>query len=410
MRIVGSCLLFCISIHHYLYSQPTIQPIPSTYYSTAEGLIGANLKQALHDIIDNHTIIWYSQTDEAFQNTEADYNTSGNVILLYSRDSAPRVNFEGIAGNPNGTYVWNREHQWPRSRGIFNDDGADNSDLFNLRPCYKSINSARGNLYFDESDSSDPGYVSSYNLASEASSDTNSWEPPDEIKGEVARSMFYMAVRYDGSDFQTQDLEIVENPVHQFSSSLPPEMGRLSMFLEWHRNYPVSDRERIRNQVIYNSYQGNRNPFIDYPDLVDAVFTSDECLTIGTWRIMHFTFAELLDPLISGNDADPDGDGICNIKEFAFNMDPRVATTDGLPSLIYKPTGLSWQYRQIKEANKSHISYQLLGSLNLQQWVSINIQNLNIIVTDEGYTEWVDVDVTTYMDTYDAYFFEVKVD
>ena len=177
-----------------------VEPIPLAYYASAEGKTGVDLKNALHSIIDDHTIVSYSQVDEAFESLDVDTQNEQNLILVYSWVSKPFTDFPDI---------WNREHLWPRSRGV-DDTGADTSDLFNLRPSYASINGSRGNLVFDNSNPAEGGYQApgSFGLAPEASSDANSWEPPDGVKGAIARAMFYMAVRYDGSDPSTKDLEL----------------------------------------------------------------------------------------------------------------------------------------------------------------------------------------------------------
>lgn len=240
-------------------AQTTIEPVPENFYSTAEGKTGSDLADALHDIIDGHTFISYSQTDEAFLITDQDPSIGTNAILIYSRVSVPFTTSTGI---------YNREHLWPRSRGI-SDSGPDNSDLFNLRPSFVSTNSDRGNLIFDKSDVSDSGYrpPGSFSLAPLVSSDSDSWEPPDEVKGAIARSMFYMAVRYDGSDGATTDLTLTNNL--QLSST---ELGALDTLLAWHQQFPVTDRERLRNQIIFNNFQGNRNPFIDFPEFADMIY------------------------------------------------------------------------------------------------------------------------------------------
>ena len=79
-------------------------------------------------------------------------------------------------------------------------------------------------------------------------------------------------------------------------------MAILDTLLKWHRQHPVTDSERLRNQRIFKEFQGNRNPFVDCPEFVDAVFTSDQFITEGSWKVQHFTLAELGDPSVSGMD------------------------------------------------------------------------------------------------------------
>jgi hypothetical protein len=88
------------------------------------------------------------------------------------------------------------------------------------------------------------------------------------VKGDIARSQFYMAVRYEGGAGEP-DLELVENTV--LISSSAAYMGRLSTLIQWHKLDPVDAAERQRNDGVYG-YQGNRNPFVDHPDWVQTVF------------------------------------------------------------------------------------------------------------------------------------------
>ena len=100
-----------------------------------------------------------------------------------------------------------------------------------------------------------------------------SFEPRDEVKGDVARMIFYMMVRY----YIELELEIIDNPMDLFSgaqeaiNSNMPIYGDLEDLLQWHVDDPVSQKEIDRNIAIYR-YQGNRNPFIDYEHFVDLIF------------------------------------------------------------------------------------------------------------------------------------------
>src|SRR5262249_10321340 len=128
---------------------------PPGYYASAQGQSGAALRLALHNIIKGHTSVPYSSsgpdTVDALKVLDEDPSDTNNVILIYSRRSDPKTNF-----NVN-TIGWNREHLWPNSYGIDGHMPAY-SDLFNLRPEDEMVNSARGNKYYDLSDTNDPGY------------------------------------------------------------------------------------------------------------------------------------------------------------------------------------------------------------------------------------------------------------
>ena len=236
--------------------EPTPTPNPSTgaYYDAAIGKTGAALKSALHNIIDDHTEISYSNVWTALRETDEDPNNSNNVILLYTGRSQSKFT---NGGNVND---WNREHVWAKSHGDFGTSMGAGTDLHHLRPTDVSVNGTRSNLDFDNGG----------NEHSEASGnyyDSDSWEPRDSVKGDVARMLFYMAVRYEGDSGEV-DLEL-NNKVNNGTA---PYHGKLSVLLQWHKQDPVDNFERTRNEIIYTDYQHNRNPFIDHHEWASAIW------------------------------------------------------------------------------------------------------------------------------------------
>ncbi|TGB02908.1 endonuclease [Halobacillus salinus] len=225
----------------------------SGYYASASGLTGSSLKAALHNIIDDHSELSYSQVWDALRHTDEDPYNTNNVVLLYSGDS--------ISKYENGGYVdeWNREHVWAKSHGDFGTSQGAGTDLHHLRPTDVSINSSRGNLDFDNGGSALAEAPSNYY-------DSDSWEPRDEVKGDVARMIFYMATRYEG-DAGEVDLEIAT-----YTGTSGAFLGKLSTLKQWHEMDPVSDFERNRNDIIFSDYQGNRNPYIDHPEFVEYIW------------------------------------------------------------------------------------------------------------------------------------------
>ena len=242
----------------------SISQIPSGYYNTAENKSDQALRSALHDIIDDHIDYPYtsgSTTDtwDILKDSDADPNNVNNVILIYTRESVD---------GPQESEGWNREHVWAKSRGDFGTSRPMGTDVHNLRACNSNVNSTRSNYSFDDCPSSSCNeiYGNSY------SSSALVFEPRDEDKGDVARTIFYMVVRYEG-DSGEEDLEMTESILS--SSSKSPRHGVRSTLLEWHEQDPVDDFERNRNNVIY-SYQGNRNPFIDHPELVGYIWGNQQ--------------------------------------------------------------------------------------------------------------------------------------
>ena len=219
-----------------------------TYYRTAIGLTGQDLKDELHDIIKNNTKLSYSQVWEALKVTDQDPGNANNVVLLYSGRSQSKTTNGGNAND------WNREHVWPQSHGDFGTSAGPGTDVHHLRPEDVTVNSTRGNKDFDNGGSP-------VSEAPDSSTDADSFEPRDAVKGDVARMVFYMAVRYAGTD-GFADLEL-NNSTNNGSA---PYVGKLSVLLAWNAADPPDAFEQRRNQVIHDQFQHNRNPFIDHPE------------------------------------------------------------------------------------------------------------------------------------------------
>ncbi len=228
------------------------------YYADAEGRAGADLAQALHEIISTDVDrLRYDELWEALRDTDADPDAPGRVIELYTGDSVPG---DANGGDPD---QWNREHVWPQSRGGFGTSAGPGTDLHHVRPTDVSVNADRSSLDFDEGGSPQGEAEDTYR-------DADSWEPRDEVKGDVARMVLYMAVRYEGGD-GFADLEVSEQVGRRELDALA-YLGRLSTLLRWHEQDPPDAFERARNDTIFETWQGNRNPFIDHPEWVPLLW------------------------------------------------------------------------------------------------------------------------------------------
>ncbi|HEY0950394.1 endonuclease [Nocardioides sp.] len=227
----------------------------STYYASAIGKSGGALEAALHTIISSGvTKLSYDAVWNALKVTDRDPANSSRVICLYSGFSLP------ASDNGGGVDQWNREHVWAKSHGDFGTATGPGTDLHHLRPEDVTVNSARGNLDFDEGGAQNAEAPGNY-------ADADSWEPRDAVKGDVARMIFYMSVRYDGGD-GWPDLEVND----LVGNGTSPHIGRLSVLLRWNAEDPPSAFEMRRNDVIYDDYQHNRNPFIDHPEWADSIW------------------------------------------------------------------------------------------------------------------------------------------
>jgi endonuclease I len=252
-----------------LIGQPALDADPPPhYYDSAQGKSGADLRAALHTIIHNHHALPYSgsphpNTADALGVLDQDPANTNDLIGIYSGYSIAGTNI----GSASGT--WNREHLWCQSYGT--DSGPASTDLHHMRPEQANVNSARGNNYYDVSNPTASGYKSYTNAAAGLvwSRTSTTWEPPDSRKGDIARALLYMAVRYTG-DAANEPLLTLTDATNLIASG-SAYMGRYTTLLKWHFADPVSATERARNDGVY-SYQGNRNPFVDRPEWVAAAF------------------------------------------------------------------------------------------------------------------------------------------
>jgi len=241
---------------------------PSNYYQGIQDLEGEALKEALHNIIKDHIVFPYTSSNidlwDILKETDKDTINPQNIILFYTGWS---VDAEQEYNSGNG---WTREHVWAKSHGSYGNDLGAGTDAHNIRPCDGSVNSARSNLDFDNGGEI---YIDSDGIT-ENRKDSDSWEPRDEVKGDVARILFYMAVRYEGYN-DDPDLELVDG-VETFYLNEPNKgfHGNLSALLKWHLEDPVDDYEKNRNEVIFE-FQGNRNPFIDHTDFAIRIWESN---------------------------------------------------------------------------------------------------------------------------------------
>ena len=374
------------SDHHLVFVNLTLNGVtlpPSTnlanYYAPAAGLTGTALQNALHNIIDDHVIIDYNTVDDVMRIIDEAANDSSAVRLLYSNANLPKTSSS-----------WNREHVWPRSDGV-GDEGADYSDIHHLFPAKDTVNSLRSNLVFDESANlaSDP-------FAPESFKDGDSWEPHDRDKGVVARALLYMMVRYDGSDVLTTDLMLSD------STGATGTHGVLSTLLAWHKAHPPTDYERNRNNLIYSGVsisgitrgQGNRNPFIDFPQFVDGIYLNTATQSFNKWQLQRFTFAQLQNTTLTGPTGDLDGDGRSNYAEFLLGGNPNAGSDEPLAA-ARTGNNLTLTFRRPKGVTEQA---SIEVSSNLVRWDPVPGWETASVITDEGDYQRIDYTLTITLD------------
>lgn len=264
MKIKPLTLLICFSLSTFL----SRGQIPAGYYNSASGLTGAALKTALYHIIDNHTVLTYTNVWTAFQAT--DDKPDGSVWDIYSNC------YYTFIINQCGTYsgecdCYNREHSFPRSWYL--SEYPMFSDLFHVYPADAKVNEMRSDHPFGKV--TNPTYISGNGSkvgpCSYPGFSGTVFEPVDEYKGDIARSYFYMATRYENLIAGWQANGTADNVLN--GTSFPCfDSWFINMLGEWHVADPVSQKEIDRNNEIYNTYQHNRNPYIDHPEYVYQVW------------------------------------------------------------------------------------------------------------------------------------------
>lgn len=237
---------------------------PEGYYDACAGKSKSALKSQLHTIIKNHKRISYDGLWAAFVDT--DVAPDGDYWWdIYTFEKVNTSTHTGM----------NREHSFPKSWWGGNKNDAY-SDIVHLMPVNEWANNDRSNHPYAEVETERaPNYrcpSPNYKLGSPKSGmgggDNIVFEPADEFKGDLARTYFYMVTCYQDLTWSVDGLRTLAQGVYP---TLQP--WALEMLLRWHRNDPVSDKERRRNDGVY-ARQNNRNPFIDHPEMVEHIWGS----------------------------------------------------------------------------------------------------------------------------------------
>lgn len=271
-------LLLLCTTSLFAQNQNTIETIPSGYYNNAIGFTGYTLKTKLKTIITNgHIAKSYDNlfTDvKAFKATDVDnfYENDGTVLDMYSEKptASDSYNYSYYANDKCGNYqgesdCFNGEHIVPQS--TYNSQSPMVGDIHQLIPTDGYVNNRRSNFPF--ANVSSPSWTSTngskLGSISISGYTGNAFEPIDEFKGDIARIMFYFATRYE-----TQ-VDSYDFPMYNGTENQVFKLAFLEILWEWHILDPVSAFEINRNDKAY-IYQGNRNPFIDHPEYVEAIW------------------------------------------------------------------------------------------------------------------------------------------
>lgn len=224
-------------------------------YAELSTLSGSELLQTLRTFLtETHThYTTYGDCRDYAVKTDCENGDGTSINLLYSSFVTNRQGY--INDTKKG---WNREHVWPVSLGKFSKNDTPGCDLHHIRPTDSSLNGTRGNDKYGEVEGGRE--VTGTVVTNHALGGTKGgglFEPLDNVKGDVARICLYMYVRY-GAEY--------EGP-----KSITNVFESIDTLLAWCELDPVDTWEMGRNEVV-QAIQGNRNPFIDYPELAWLLF------------------------------------------------------------------------------------------------------------------------------------------
>ncbi len=260
-------LLVLLGAPGLAFAQP-----PAGYYDSAEGLTGEPLRQALHDIIDGHSIVVNNQLWNAFE--IIDRKPNDRIWDIYSDvpGGSPPYEFEFGTHQCSGTLTYdsegdcfNREHTFPVS--WFGEIPGPSTDLFHIYPTDAWVNQKRGNWPYGTVGSNVSYPADNGGKLGQCDYPGCSglvFEPIDAYKGDLARGYFYMLTRYKDEAVGWASAPVLSQ------GAFRPWVENL--LLEWHIADPVSEKEVARNNAIFNSLQHNRNPYIDNPQWVQHIW------------------------------------------------------------------------------------------------------------------------------------------
>jgi len=304
-----------VSVSGSAIASDTSGGIPEGYYNIAENKRDTLLKTTLHNLIKGHTEITYEYVWVAYRDLDirpecpkyTGETPDGTVSILDIYSDRPGclpdsgsctttfnppgpcygfkayragIDQQGGAGDPGGGTEgnsYNREHSFPKSWWDNSGTGAtQHNDLHHLFPTDRGVNSTRNNYPYCEVASPTRTTSNGSKFGPCAYSfpggyTGGSFEPINEYKGDLARVYFYMATRYENV-FDSWGSNDEAKPMLAGNKYPGFKPWAVSMLLKWHRQDPVSKKEKDRNNTIYSKYQRNRNPFVDHPELAEYIW------------------------------------------------------------------------------------------------------------------------------------------
>lgn len=258
-----------LTIAFVMVAKVLLAAVPDGYYAKVDGEKYTALKSALCSIISNHKVLGYSSLWEYYPATYTVTGTTNQVLDMYSDTKR----YYGNSGS--AVSGMNKEHTVPQSWWGRGTGPAQGNDLFNVIPSDSEANGRKSNYSLGiVSNVSWTNGVTTVGKGTVNGHSSTFFEPADKYKGDFARIYFYMATCYPDLDWTTEFCCMDK------SSALTLQSWIIPMLIQWSKNDPVDADEVLRNENVM-LVQGNRNPFIDYPELVDYIWgtkTSEQFL------------------------------------------------------------------------------------------------------------------------------------
>lgn len=336
-----------------------VAAIPDGYYDAVDHQSNAEtILNTLCSIIDGHTVINYSALEAYYEQTDF---YSDTVWDMYSTCRFTMGDANG--GQKKVCDAWNKEHSIPQS--WFNEASPMKSDLFHVYPTDARVNNFRSNLPYGEvAGSNGAGFPDNYEGHGLGKKGSNTFpgytgtvfEPADEYKGDFARTYFYMVARYRDKALTSSN----GSAVFTANKTNLTTFAR-NLFLKWHRQDPVSQKEIDRNQAVYG-IQHNRNPFIDYPELAEYIWGTNvgqsidlasmvptcdgggyvpgETILYGlSWSVngvVIYTDSIMENRGVQSLPATPESCSAESNLFMGWTTEPIVSATDEMPAVLYK--------------------------------------------------------------------------
>ena len=372
---------------------------PANYYNGTSELNGYELKSKLHDIVSSKTITWhygdlpnfYGQTDldqyYDYDSSNTTYlvdmysnNPTGTTAYHYTKDNL--ISSAGAEG-----LGYNREHMMPQSS--FNSNYPMYSDLFFVIPTDARINQLRSNYPYGIAGTTNyytftNGSKISKNATPNSGYTGRVYEPHPEFKGDIARSLLYYVVRYEGKlnsfNFYNGTSPANDTSPLDGTEEKAYEDWFLALLLQWHNNDPVSQKEIDRNNIVYG-IQKNRNPFIDHPEWVNPIWSQSPVVVVS---------------------AAPENLNTSQISSYFVNLNWSPSTDANILGYKIYQNGISIGYSKTPSFTADHLSpstlYQFTVKSYYRNYTESADSNLLAITTLERDVYAKDLLITKYLE------------